>query len=166
MKRTLFIWGIYFLSFASTTFATGIAIQTLFPNTSNDAALEYIEVLNSGCNSINLSGFSLKDASGKVFLFPQEVLDPKITRRFLRGETGIILNNSDEVVELFDSSGLLVDRVQYSSTTKDKKIVFDVAHDICETPLEVESLSFSGATELELLPQDVVNENILSHETY
>jgi hypothetical protein len=54
MKRTLFIWGIYFLSLASTTFAAGVAIQTVFPNTSNDAVLEYVEVINSGCSPIQL----------------------------------------------------------------------------------------------------------------
>jgi hypothetical protein len=66
-----------------------------------------------------------------VFIFPQETLDTTERRRFLRTETGISLNNSDEVLELFDGSGILVDTVKYTTSFKDTAILFDVAVTEC-----------------------------------
>ncbi len=50
-------------------FATsGIVIDAVLPNTSDDANLEYIEIADITCFDMDITGYILRDASGKTYL--------------------------------------------------------------------------------------------------
>lgn len=68
-----FLWILFLLLFPSTIFARVIFVS-LFPNTLDDALMEYIEIRNTGCESISLSGYTLEDASEKKYIFPSSQL--------------------------------------------------------------------------------------------
>lgn len=70
MKRWFFIFPLGLLLFGIlTTFAaTGIVLDSLLPNTSDDANLEFIEMANIDCFELGIAGYSLRDASGKTYV--------------------------------------------------------------------------------------------------
>lgn len=68
MNFQKFLWILFLLLFPSTLFAR-VVFVSLFPNTIDDAKLEYIEFRNTGCESMSLSGYTLEDASGKKYIF-------------------------------------------------------------------------------------------------
>ncbi len=124
MKQKLYLILIfYFLSFLSVK--ADLFISELFPNTYDDANLEYIELYNSWSTIIDLTWYILKDKSGKQYSFWSWVtLNILEKKKYYRWETSIILNNTNEEVFLYNSSWELIDAVNYSSSTKDKSISF------------------------------------------
>ncbi len=66
---------------------------------------EYIEIINTGCSPIDLVGISLRDAANKIFTFTGGTLVSGGIRRVLRPESKIILNNTDEKLDILDSHG-------------------------------------------------------------
>lgn len=74
----------------------GIYISTLLPNpTGKDEDGEYIEIRNTGCESVDISGYQLSDASGKDYLIPSGInLSKQENQKFPYSETNIQLNNS------------------------------------------------------------------------
>lgn len=82
---------------------------------------EYIEVINYGTVSLNLSGYRLDDyeldASGKVianaFTLPSQTLQPGEKAVFYGSQTGIRLDDSGDTVRLLRSNGDVVDARTY-----------------------------------------------------
>lgn len=90
LLSTILIFLVPFQSFAS------VYISTLLPNPAGkDEEGEYIEIRNTGCESVDISGYSLSDASGKNYPIPNgTILGQQENRRFPYSETNIQLNNS------------------------------------------------------------------------
>ena len=74
-----------------------VQISEWLPNPAGaDAEGEWIELWNSGPESVPLQGWRLTDAAG---------------RSFRRGETRLVLRNQDEKLSLFDGTGALRDQI-------------------------------------------------------
>ncbi|MBI2475547.1 lamin tail domain-containing protein [Candidatus Uhrbacteria bacterium] len=96
---------------------TTLRISALYPNTiGNDADEEYIEIKNTGTQDVNLKNWSLKDASGKTYVFADDlVLAPNYQTEVKRAQTNITLNNDTEEISLFAPNDSLIDNVIYES---------------------------------------------------
>ncbi len=79
-----------------------------------DAGAEYISLMNNGDAAIPLTGWSLKDKSGKAFSLTGYTLPAGKELRFFSSVTKLTLNNTGEVVSLFDGAGALVDKLALS----------------------------------------------------
>ncbi len=79
-----------------------------------DTGAEYISLFNNGTTTASLAGWKIQDKSGKAFNLSGYVLPAGKELRLFSSATKITLNNSDEVVSLFDSSGKLVDELVLS----------------------------------------------------
>lgn len=119
----------------------GIYFSSLLPNPAGkDEDGEYIEIRNTGCESVDISGYQFSDASGKSYLISSGIsLSKWENRKFPYSETNIQLNNSwDESVFLKDSWGNMVDEVHYSGTQKDDVIIaFSLTDENCIPPENV-----------------------------
>jgi hypothetical protein len=98
-------------------------IKEFLPNpVGNDKEGEYIKLLNDGSLRVNLSGWSVKDASGKIFKL-SGFLDAGEELILPYSQTKIVLNNNGERVLLYDASGNLVDELSYSGQAKEGELI-------------------------------------------
>lgn len=97
-------------------------INEFFPNPiGKDTEAEWIELFNNSQEAVNLSGWQIKDASGKVFVFKNQkigsgeylILDYKTTK--------ISLNNNAETLFLYDLKGNLIDKVEFAGAAPEGK---------------------------------------------
>ncbi len=95
---------------------TTLKITSLYPNTTgNDAEEEFIAITNTGTENVNLKDWSLKDASGKTYMFDTElVLAPNAQTEVNRAQTNITLNDDAEEISLFAPDNSLIDNVKYA----------------------------------------------------
>ena len=135
--------------------ASGIVINAVLPNTSDDANLEYVEIADITCFDVDLSGYSLRDASGKTYLLSGTIGSGQ-KKRIMRIDSKIILNNTDERVEILSSTGAIIDQFSYVTSTKD--VMLSTGHyvlPVCEVPPVItatgsEAPTGSGALESEV----------------
>jgi hypothetical protein len=119
LNYLLSIFVLFFILF-NQVFAE-IFFSEIFPNTIDDANLEYIELYNSWSIEKSLSWFILKDKSDKQYQFwSWETIWSWQTKKYFRTQTKILLNNSGEELFLYDNSWILVDSFSYSSSIKSK----------------------------------------------
>jgi len=92
-----------------------LRLSELYPNTGgNDVTHEFIEIENTGDQSVSLHGWILKDASGTTFLFSKDAMIAANTfNAFLRPETDISLNNDGDTIVLIAPDGAIVDTQTY-----------------------------------------------------
>ena len=85
----------------------------------DDDTLEFIELHNSSNNSIDLSGWVLKNASGKVFAIPSSVhIDAYGYVTFYSSQTGSILaNTGDRSISLIDPATTIHETAPYNGST-------------------------------------------------
>ncbi|MDZ4221862.1 MAG: lamin tail domain-containing protein, partial [Patescibacteria group bacterium] len=102
-----------------------IKISELFPNPEGDEIQEFIEIWNSGNASVSLEGWKLSD-SARVFEITDIILVPNERRVFPRNITGITLNNSSEIVSLFDANGDGIDSYAYEKTIEGSSLALDM----------------------------------------
>lgn len=96
-----------------------LLINELFPNPiGKDSGQEFIEIFNSGPRPENLAGFFIKDKSGKVFRLNGNV-EPGGFRVIWSGTSKISLNNSDEEIFLYGSSGKLIHKAGFLGQAKE-----------------------------------------------
>ena len=86
---------------------------------------EYVEIRNDDTQSIQLSGWTLRDEANQVFTFPSHVMEPGQVCRvytnayysescsFSYGSSSAIWNNSGDCAYLQDSAGTLIDTYCY-----------------------------------------------------
>ncbi len=92
-----------------------VVIESLLPNpVGPDRGAEWIELTNRGTDAVNLSGWSLKDASGKVFVL-SGTLAPQGGIKLQDPQTKITLNNDTDTIYLYDRSGGLIDKLSYEN---------------------------------------------------
>lgn len=106
---------------------TNIIISELLPNPAgSDEEGEWIELVNLGSTEVDLSDWSVEDASGKHFTIKQggaiasTTIAPNGYFLLPRSATGISLNNTDsETVKLLNPQESVAHTVTYSGTAKD-----------------------------------------------
>ena len=92
-------------------------IQEFLPNpVGKDNDGEYIKLFNDGREAVNLSGWKIKDASGKTYSLNGKSIIGQGELILDYAATKISLNNNGETLFLYDSSGKLVDEVGYSGS--------------------------------------------------
>jgi hypothetical protein len=101
-----------------------VVINEVFPNPSGSVSEpnEFIELFNSGTNSVNITGWQISDTQGstKIYTLPEATLDAGVYVSFRRSVSGIALNNDGDGVELRDLGGNLVDTMSFTQTLTDK----------------------------------------------
>ena len=87
----------------------------------DDADGEWIELYNGGDKEIDLAGGFLSDASGKIYTIPKNtIISAKSYKVFYRKQTGIVLNNDQDTIDLKDSSGKKIDSILYAEGAEGK----------------------------------------------
>ena len=96
----IFILLIFFVLMPLRLWA-GVEFWKIFPNTVDDANMEYVEFRNTSCEEVDISGYTLSDASGKGYIFPSSTkIASHATLILPRSTSKIILNNEDEILSL------------------------------------------------------------------
>ncbi len=99
-----------------------VFISEWLPNPAgSDTKSEWIELFNSGAESVSLQGWVLKTKSGKHFTFPYSEIRANAYLVLKRPETKLAFNNQDEAVFLYDPGGKLVDESKFSGTAPENK---------------------------------------------
>ena len=100
--------------------AITLRLSEIYPNTTNgDLTEEFIEVQNTGNTPVLLRGWSLEDASGKIFTVTDDsMIEPFGYSVIGRPASKLALNNDVEIVRLNSPDGTLIDQVAYDSSPK------------------------------------------------
>lgn len=109
---------------------------------------------------MSLSGYILQDASGKKYIFPDIILEKDETRKFYRPETKILLNNTDEILYLYNPIGELLSEVSWEKSEKNIEIFFEkiiLEQEKQEEIIEEEIVSDEININMENLVSDEVN---------
>ncbi len=94
-------------------FSTAIGLSELLPNPStSETEDEYIELYNSGDESVDMAGWQLQDASGKTYTL-SGAISAKHYYVWYRSDSNISLNNTGETVVLLQPDGTELDSVSY-----------------------------------------------------
>ena len=101
---------------------SAIKLSEIMPNPEgDDADGEWIELYNGGDKEIDLAGGSLSDASGKAYTISKNtIIAAKSYKVFYRKQTGIVLNNDQDAIDLKDGSGKKIDSVSYTDGAEGK----------------------------------------------
>jgi len=136
LTRKLFLICVFFLlqfSYAS----AWLFISEVFPNTTDDKNLEYIEIINTWEEDVDISWYYLQDKSEKKYVFPdEEVLKSWEKKQYIRPDTKLILNNSNEEIFLYDADEELVSEFSYTSSVKWEVIINEDIPETVEVPDE------------------------------
>ena len=98
-------------------------INEFLPNpVGKDADGEWIKLFNDGKEAVDLFGWKIKDASGKIFVFKNIKIAPAETLKLDYQTTKISLNNNGETLFLYDRNGDLIDKIEYGGTAAEGKI--------------------------------------------
>ena len=101
-----------------------VFIKELVPNPAGKDTLgEWLALLNDGVEAVNLRGWSIKDASGKKFIFGAETLLPHQELKLPYSLTRINLNNDGDIISLYNSTGTLVDAIDYSGPVAEEEVI-------------------------------------------
>ena len=128
-----------------------VFIKELLPNpVGRDVDGEWINIVNTSNEAVDIHGWSLTDTSGKAFSFQKGTSIPPMTEMTLKySQTKISLNNNGDTLKLIDSVGVVVDTLSYSGQVSDDEIIIadrflEVTTDINSIPRSLESLAFVG----------------------
>ena len=115
----------------------GIEFASLLPNPIWDDTLwEYIEIRNTGCQTVNIWGYRLSDASQKSYSIPAGTDIPSHSNlSFPYSQTKISLNNSGyETITLTSATGAIIDTESYSGTQRDDVVIYlTMTEESCDT---------------------------------
>ena len=101
-----------------------ISFYEILPNpVGKDTGVEWIKLYNPTNELINLSGWKIKDASGKTFVFQKKEIAPNGFLTLLSEETKIILNNSGDDLFLYDQNNQLIDKASYDVSVAEGDIL-------------------------------------------
>lgn len=93
-----------------------ISLSEVLPDPAGrDQESEFIELRNLEDNDIDLSGWSIKDAGGKIFTIHAVRIPSHGQWSFLYAESKIVLNNEGESLTLSDPSGATVDEISFNA---------------------------------------------------
>lgn len=99
-----------------------VVLTEVFPNPEGpDNEEEWIELTNGGSETVNLGNWTLTDASGKTYTFPDSTfIEAGQTLVLYRTESTISLNNSNESLSLADFTGEVLSEVSFDSSEEDQ----------------------------------------------
>lgn len=98
-----------------------VYIKELVPNPAGkDTIGEWVKVFNNGETSVNLSGWSLKDASGKKFVFGDQTILSHQELKLPYSLTRITLNNDGDTITLWNATGEQVDELSYGQVGEEE----------------------------------------------
>jgi len=97
-----------------------IRFSEIYPNTiGSDETQEFIELINTGGLTIDLTGYFIKDLSGKTWTASSLSLNPNNYIALERTLTKISLNNTGkETLFLYDPNGNLLQELSYANSPK------------------------------------------------
>lgn len=108
------------ITITAPVYSSLVVINELLPNpTGSDTTTEFIELKNTGEDSVDLSNWQLDDAAGgsAPYTIPAStVLGGGNIKSFSRGETKLALNNTGDSARLLDPSGVVKSSYTYSSS--------------------------------------------------
>ncbi|MBP6855616.1 MAG: lamin tail domain-containing protein [Candidatus Pacebacteria bacterium] len=99
----------------------GVIISEVLPNPlGTDAKNEWIELYNEGARAISLSGWSIKDKSGKSSVFQEgDIIESKSFLVIKGGDMRISLNNDGDALFLYDDQNNICDVFEYTQKVGD-----------------------------------------------
>ncbi len=99
---------------------TTLGFSSLYPNTTgSDETEEYIELTNTGTESIDLLGWSIEDSTLDRYTGSEsQIVEPGAHVKIGRIDSGITLNNTGDTLELRDPNNEVVDTVSYGNAAK------------------------------------------------
>ncbi|MDI6778430.1 MAG: lamin tail domain-containing protein [Patescibacteria group bacterium] len=111
----------------STTTNEKIYLNEILPNPKNGSDGEYIEIASGESGPVDLYGWRIKDASkSKGYQFKEHiVLDSGEYFAIYRSETKIVLNNSNESVNLYSPQGEVASSAAFDKSQKNASFNFD-----------------------------------------
>lgn len=102
-----------------------VIISEIFPNPEgSDSEAEFIELFNSGQESINLEGWQLSDATTKKYTLTSEIQAGEYLVVYSK-DSKISLNNTDDQVELYWPNEKLFQNIEYTGCQENKSYSFD-----------------------------------------
>ena len=110
----------------TTSDPTTLRFSSLYPNTTGDDELEeYIELTNTGDEQIDLLGWTIEDGSTDFYIISEsQIVEPQDTKKIMRADSGIALNNTGDTLELRDPNEEVVDTVSYGNAAKGSTYTF------------------------------------------
>ncbi len=122
MRKIFFI--LFFLLLQLTPVSAWLFISEVFPNTVDDKNLEYIQIINTWEDILDISLYALEDKSWKRYVFPDnELLKSGEKKKYLRPDTKLVLNNSNEELFIYDNQDQLIGEFSYKSSLKSEPIL-------------------------------------------
>lgn len=121
MKNFIIFLSILFLS--PLPILAQVYISEVMPNTDDDANLEYIDIINTGCESIDITWYQIADKEKSYIFAIWSTLWMHETYRLGRPTSKIILNNTNEELSLRDTGATLIDDFVYVTSTKWESII-------------------------------------------
>ena len=106
-------------------FSNQIIINEILPNPeSSDTDDEWIELYNRSSVSVDLNSWKLSDKTSRNYTINQSDYPITIIEAFgyfviYRKESGIALNNDNDVIELYQPEGNLLEQIEYTDSAKD-----------------------------------------------
>lgn len=101
-----------------------IYIKEVLPNpVGRDTEGEWIKLINSGNEIVNLNGWYVKDESGKTFNLTGKKISPFSEIILGSAETKISLNNTNDLVSIYNSDGKVADRLTYEEVNEGEIII-------------------------------------------
>jgi len=79
-----------------------------------DTASEWIKIYNNSDQTVFLSSWKIKDASGKTFIVQKEEISPHGFLTLSSDKTKISLNNNGDSLFLYNQNGELIDKASYN----------------------------------------------------
>lgn len=116
MKKLILFLSIFFTS--PLPLLAQVYISEVMPNTDDDANMEYIDIVNSGCESVDISGYQLADKEKSYTFAAGSMITSHETYRLTRPTSKIVLNNTSEELSLRDTGWTIVHTFTYASSMK------------------------------------------------
>lgn len=100
--------------------ATSVQLNEMLPAPSSGEEFIELEVLDEGGGYLH--GWSLQDASGKIFTFDQTQIETQADRFYVVYDSvsKLALNNTGDRVDLVSPSGVVVDSTEFGATEADE----------------------------------------------
>ncbi|QQR55277.1 lamin tail domain-containing protein [Candidatus Peregrinibacteria bacterium] len=119
-----------------------VTVTEVFPNPEGpDNEEEWIELTNGGGEAVNLGNWTLTDASGRSYTFPDStVIQAGETLVLYRTESAISLNNSNESLTLADHTGEVMSEVSFDSSQEDESYSEIQIEEVSSTQASVSGL--------------------------
>jgi len=118
----LVVLGIFFLSplliIGQSPAYAAVVINEIYPKTS-DATLEWIELYNTGSDSVSLDRWALTntDSPTKTFVMnASAIISPHGFVIFYQPQSGITFNTTGDTIKLTDTNNSIVDSQSYAGT--------------------------------------------------